>query len=134
MCDAMVLDELRNRAVAGVHRWVGRCELPQLGKEVEVRQHRLCVHPEINQASNVVDTDRLERVDEGQAPLRCAEQSTRLVVALERVFKQSIHLLTGEVRQAKVRLAVALLEGGKRRGILLDETDRAPQVFDCLLY
>ena len=100
----------------------------------QVFEHHSRIDAEVDQAGDVVDADGLDRVDHRQTALGRTEQAAALVVALERMLEQRVHLVLGQTAQVnRTRRgvhALAALEGRERPGVLLDQVQRAAQILD----
>ena len=95
----------------------------------QVGEHDVRRHTEIDEARDLVDSDRLEPVHESEATGGRSKQSARLVVARERVLEERFHVRFGELLEQPVdALAARVPEGGEAGGMLLQETRRAAQI------
>ena len=135
MRDAMACELGRDRLIEprrSGRRILVLAAVRPLTDEVDIgqaRQHRVGRHPEVDQAGDLTDTDPLQPIDHGEAPLGGAEQAAGLVVPQERELEHRVEIFVVELLEVVVREAV--VGGGVRyegRRLLPDVDEACEEV------
>ena len=95
----------------------------------QLRHHDFGGNAEIDQAGDLVDADVLQPLGHGQAALRSAEETARLVVAREGMLEQRLDVRVGELLEEPVdAFPAGAAERREARGVLLEKIRGAAQV------
>ena len=95
----------------------------------QLRHHDFGGDAEIDQAGDLVDADVLQPLHHGQAALRSAEETARLVIAREGMLEQRLDVRVGELLEEAVDgFPACVAERREARGVLFEKIRGAAQV------